>query len=534
MRNVLGISVLVWFNLHMSQAVLEHNPGATQEERFGDGYPSHGTPNDAICTKKTALEVMHCLKDLIPLAWNGFPWNPAVMTDQIRNQQNQSRNLGDPLDSINHVCEVFEDFHKCLEQHEIPSECLPARDASGFDADTIFQFICHIQPRRTNLLHSLQCLKESRVLDLLVLYLADRTGTHVDEMARGTVNALFTLFMNADILFQKFDISPFAMYILVCEGLICLPERVISHDVTFIVDRKCGSHAADLVRDFYLYYRTRFNDVLSKIGLSTYICDKGTRRKAAIGNSYATPGHTQGARIFSRSFDQFLEKSSPGTAMDTPFGYMVRATIAKVPEREFCDPFSGLAVAFEACMLLSFDPSGKARFNILSFAHWTLMPFSPYPDSSSLNIFRSCWNLLQQMCGQNTSYLTYTCHVSAGSREIQRMMANMTCEWQDTLIRLYIKVSDQGSIWPTGMNVNGRAMLLSAGIYSRGRLTESIFDVISVVTHGVKEISARCSTASAKRMGLFYNRLKYFWYLEIKYQQMLQDLFNRGPFFFFV
>ena len=529
MRYVLGISVLVWFNLHLSQAVLEHNPGATQEERFGDGYPSHGTPNDAICTPKIWREVLHCEKDLVPLAVNAFPWTPAVMTDQIRNQQNQSRNLGDPLDPINHVCEVFEDFQKCLVQHEIPSECLSAGEASGFDADTIFQFICHIQPRSTDLLHSLQCLKESRVVDLLVSYLADRTGTHIDEMAQGNVNALFTMFMNADILLPKFYISPFVMDAMVNEGLICLPERVISHDATFIVDRKCGSHAADLVRDFYLYYRSRFNDVLSKIGLPTNICDKETSRKAAIGNRYATPGHTQGAGIFSRSFDQFLEKNSPGTAMDTPYGDILRAALAMVPGREVCEPVIGLGVAFQACMLLSFDPSGKGSFNILSYAHSKRMPFSPYPDSSSLTIFRSCLNLLQQMCGQNTSYFMYAYHASAGSREIQTMMDTMTCEWQDTLIRLYIKASEHGNIWPTGMTTDGRPMLLTLGRYPNGILTKSMSDLISVVTHGVKEISARCSTASAKRMGTFYNRLKYFWYPELKGFQMEQDSIYKNP-----
>ncbi len=49
MRYVLGISVLVWFNFHLSQGVLEHNPGAKPEERISDGDQSHGSPEDAIC-----------------------------------------------------------------------------------------------------------------------------------------------------------------------------------------------------------------------------------------------------------------------------------------------------------------------------------------------------------------------------------------------------------------------------------------------------------------------------------------------------
>ncbi len=524
MRYLLSISVLVWLNLYLSQGVFENNPGATQAERIGDGYQSHGTPRDAICTGKTWREIVQCSKNLNQLASNGFPWTQADMTelqDQIRNQQNQSHsNLGDPMDPINHVCEVFGDFLKCLDQHAIPSECMLTSDPIGFIFHTIFQFICHLQPRSTDLLHSLRCLKETRVLDLLVLYLADRTGTGVDDMAQGNVNALFR-FLNSDILYFKFFTNPLTMDMAVSRGLICLPESVISQDVTFIVDRKCGSHAADLARDFYLYYRTRFNGVLSKIGLPTNICNKETRKKSVIESLYATPDDTSGDGMLSRSFEQFLAKNSPGTAMDTAYGHIVRAILALVPDRKFCNPLIQLQPAFLACLLLSYKPSGKARFNILPFAHSVSFPFSPYPDSSSLRLFRSCWNILQQMCGRNTSYFGYMYHVSAGSREIQRVMDNMTCEWQDTLIRLYIKTSEQGNIWPTGLNAGHRPMLLSTGRHTYGNLTNSMSHLISVVTHGVKEISTRCSTASAKRMELFYNRLKYFWYVEVKYHQIL-------------
>ena len=523
MRYVLRFGVLVWFNFQLSQAAFEHESSANQEKRFGDIFPTHGTLQDAVCTEKIYREILQCLEDLILLARNGFPWAQPDMTDQIRNyKQNQSCNLGDPLDPINHVCEVFGDSLKCIDQHAIPRECMVSGDGTGFVVHTTFQFICHIQPRRTDLLHSLQCLKESRVLALLVLYLADRSGTHIDDMVQGNVNALFALLMNSDIEIPNVYITPFTIGELVCTGLICLPESVIYHDVTFIVDRKCGSHAAGLVRDFYLYYRTRFNGVLSKLGLPTNICDKETRRKPAIGNLYATPGDTQDNGIFSRLFQQFLEKHSPGTAMDTPFGHRIRSVIASEPDGKFCNPVIELQAAFQACLLLSYDPSGKARFNILLYAHAVInVPFSPYPDSSSLKIFRSCWNLLQQMCGQNTSYLEYDYHVSVGSREIQRMMDTMTCEWQDTLMRLYIKASQQGNIWPAGLNANNRLpMFLSEGRFSFGSQTDSMSDLISVVTHGLKEISAKCSTASAKRMELFYNKLEYFWYHELKLYQI--------------
>ncbi len=221
MRYVLGISVLVWFNLHLSQGVLEHNPGATQEERISDGDQSHGSQEDAICTMKTWLDVLQCRKDLTPLVKNGFPWARANMSElQNQIQQNHRRNLADPLDPINYVCEVFGDFLKCVDQHAIPSECMVSGDASGFVDQITFQFVCDIQPRSIDLLHSLQCLTQSRVLDLLVLYLADRSGTHIDDMAQGNVNALFTLLMKGNIQFMKFFIEPFPMDLLVSTGLI--------------------------------------------------------------------------------------------------------------------------------------------------------------------------------------------------------------------------------------------------------------------------------------------------------------------------
>lgn len=112
--------------------------------------------------------------------------------NQVGNQQKQRCILGDPLDPINYVCHVFGNFLRCLNPK--PIECWLSGTAIAFKVRTFFTFICHIRPRISDLLHSLQCLKESRVLDLLGFYLANRPGTHIDDMVQGTVNAVFTLF----------------------------------------------------------------------------------------------------------------------------------------------------------------------------------------------------------------------------------------------------------------------------------------------------------------------------------------------------
>ncbi len=519
------ISVLVWYNLQLSQAAVEQNPTAGQEERIGEEYWSHGRPQDAICTRDTFREIMQCGRDIVRLAINGFPWSLPSMSqtkNQHRNQQVEPGNFNDSLDLINHMCKVFDDFSRCLDQHAIPDECLIAGVGSGFKQHVVFEFVCHIQQRGTDLLHSLQCLKDTRVVDLLVFYLADRTGTHIDDMAQGTVNALFRLLQSEEVWLKYFT-NPVTLYSLASAGLICLPQSVLSHHVSFIIDRKCGSHAAYLVRDFYLYFRTRFNSVLGKMGFTTNICDKKTRRNPTIGSVSAVPDDTKRDGVLNRSIDQFLEENSPGTAMDTAWGRFIRVTIASMAEKEFCDPVLG-TIKFQACLFVSYNPSGKARFNVLPYAH-SVGPynFAPFPDSSSLKLFRSCWNILQQMCGPNTTYYEYEYRISAGSREIQKMMDNVTCEWQDMLIRLYIEASEHGNLWPTSLNVNHNPMFLTSANYSYGSVTTSMSGLISVLSYGVKEISVRCSVVSAKRFKLLYHQLKYYWYIEIKLLDMMKE-----------
>ncbi len=520
MKYILGISVLVWLNLHLGQAAVENNPGAGREKRIHGGYRDYRRPQDATCTDETEREYLQCAKNLITLERHRYPWSLSDISEiqnQIRNQQKQNGSFRDPLDPINHVCEVCEGFLKCLDQHAIPSECLLSSTGWMFRLKVVFGFICHKQPRSTVLLQSLQCLQDSRVLDLLVFHLADRIGTHLDDMAQGTVNAFFKLLNNGGMVY-KYSTFPTIPYWMTSIGLTCLPESVISHDIAFIVNRRCGSHAADLVCRYYLYFRSSFNSILSKIGFLNNICDKETRRNPTIDRADTAPVDTPTGGIFSRLFDTFVEEKFPGTAMDTEYGAILRSEIQSLSDQEFCDKFLGVQLPFQACLYLSYNPSGKAKFNILQYAHAvSITPFTPYPDSSSLTIFHSCWNLVQQICGPNATYIGYTYHVSAGSREIQRMMDDLTCEWQDTLIRLYIEASENGNIWPTGDNGNKRPMFLSSGILPFGSLTNSMSDLISVVSRGVKEISAKCSLTSAKRIMLFYERIKYSWYDEIKF-----------------
>ena len=140
-----------------------------------------------------------------------------------------------------------------------------------------------------------------------------------------------------------------------------------------------------------------------------------------------------------------------------------------------------------------------------------------------MGTFSYCWNLLQQICGHNASYDEYNYLVSTGSRQIHEVMDNLTCKWQDMLIRHYIAASEGGNIWPTGYNVPAGPMFLSRADYTFGDFHNSIMsmsDLSFVLDAGIKEILARCNKTSAKQLRLFYHRLNYFLYDELKLQTM--------------
>ncbi len=245
MKPSLGIIVLVWFGLHLGQAAVGHNPVSGQEAYIYNGLPSHKSPEDELCTLEIMLKEKECVKKIRLLLINGFPWamhNMRGTQNQIRNQHKQRSTLRDPLDPINYVCQAFGDFCGCL--GPIPRECwLSSNGGIVFRVHTFLTFICHIRPRSIDLLHSLQCLKESRVLDLLVFYLANNPGTHIDDMAQGTVNALFKL-LNSSELILKYSGNALAVSSDLVFGYVCLPESVITHDISFIINRKCGADAA--------------------------------------------------------------------------------------------------------------------------------------------------------------------------------------------------------------------------------------------------------------------------------------------------
>ncbi len=295
---------------------------------------------------------------------------------------------------------------------------------------------------------------------------------------------------------------------------------MISQYVTFVVNNKCGSQAADLVSKYYFHFRGHFFDLLGEIIGATSICDKQGHDNITFGDGFHMGLRKKEGDPLLKLFNQFLQDRSPRTAMDTVYGRGLRNSIKQFSFHEFCNPVAGLSLSFQACALLSYDASNKGIFNVLHYAHSMFLPYTDNPRPSSMGTFSSCWSLLQQICGANATYREYNYLVSTGSRQIHEMMDNLTCKWQDMLIGHYIAATESGNIWPTGYNVPAGPMFLSRGDYTFGDFHNSMGDLSLALAAGIKEISTRCDKPSAKQLRLFYHRLNYFLYDELKLQTM--------------
>ncbi len=484
MKYVAGACFLLCISLHLTQA-FDQNSKTEQELHINEKYENTRT-TQAICNEGIFLMMRNCQKDLYPLIRNGFPWrvgNENEIQPQGPSRRQLKNIIQDPLDPVNHLCDVFEDFLKCIDEHSIPKTCLLTGSGQTFRMHTIFNFICNKEPRTIDLLHSLRCLQETRVVDLLIFHLAHTYGTSlIDLQAQGTTNAMFRFLDIIPVTYTYFN--TLAFYKMANLGLICLPESVISHHVPFIVNGKCGSQAANLIRTYYFYFRAQFNDVLDKMGVRTNICDKNSHNNPTRGiENHMTPENIHVEPPL-RSFEQFLEDRSPGTALDTEYGRFVKRVIKDTKVQKFCDPVYALATSFQACLLLSYDISGKGMFNVLHYAHSMTLPYTDYPRALTMKRVNSCWSLLQQICVANSTYFEYNYLVSTGSSHIQTMMDNLTCKWQDMLIGHYIATSEDGNIWPTAFNVPKRPLLLSRGIYTLGDFQNSMSDLSLALVGG--------------------------------------------------
>ncbi len=107
------------------------------------------------------------------LASEGYPWSVATKQRDFGPPQNFTNNdLSDALDSLNHVCEIFDLAQLCLQYHSVPDYCL-ARLEILMD----FRFICLYERRDKNMMRQFQCLRDRRTLSLLY-FIIGKTCVH--------------------------------------------------------------------------------------------------------------------------------------------------------------------------------------------------------------------------------------------------------------------------------------------------------------------------------------------------------------------
>ncbi len=115
-----------------------------------DSKPRHNTNGDdpyetinkkCISQDKVTMVVNRCTRGLLQLLEQGFPWLPFSPETTKRRKSNRSfqrcceRNntrpadskgrVSDPMDSLNHVCELFERISSCMDDHKTPVPCIP-------------------------------------------------------------------------------------------------------------------------------------------------------------------------------------------------------------------------------------------------------------------------------------------------------------------------------------------------------------------------------------------------------------------------
>ncbi len=165
---VLSARTLLLILLFMIRAstgsVISSTPYSTVERKIvGTIQQSNNVHNatahcgDPLLVPKIAFQ---CQRGLYNLEEYGYPWSPD--SSHRRTNVTDRNTIRDALDSLNNVCRVQERSQICLKESGIGDFCLATTGFQNVQID--FQFICQHQRRDENLVHSLQCLHDTRVL----------------------------------------------------------------------------------------------------------------------------------------------------------------------------------------------------------------------------------------------------------------------------------------------------------------------------------------------------------------------------------
>ena len=474
-----------------------------------DANTAHNVTTD--CGNWTDLQkaVWHCHRDLRQLASNGYPWSPNgshISLSNVPTVTNRINTLRDPLDSLNYACRVQDRSQTCLKEKGIPRYCRAALAGSSLivPLQMDFQFICHKLRRNENLVRSLQCLRDKRVLVMLFFHVANRCG------GMSILDDMMTRFRNA--YFYTLDIKPYWG----APGdpqVFCVPRSVISTCIKDIIEDQCGTMGADIVQHYLIYLQHWFGQGLQSGGLTSKICDHNISSDVVPNRAPTPEGHTK------LDFVRLLEITAPGTALDTVYGRHMLAYLRSLSEEELCTTYNTY-IAYSACVMSSDAKSERSKFNILQFAHEQLT-FSYHGTlCSRLKPFTACWNLLQEICGPTVRGLKQHAALLVEGCEIQSQMDTVGCHWQGILLGYYINASN-ATVWPTVGQCLQNPMNLEDSRYSFKTIIDDLDTVISYLQPGVEELSTRCGLQSAKRLRSLLKKLRYLQLDAFKYRDSL-------------
>ncbi len=460
------------------------------------------------CGNITYIEqtVWRCQNDIRQLAGYGYPWSLSGSHRHPGNKQqnvtNKTVSLRDALDSLDHVCYIQDRSQACLEENGIRDYCLIATVYIHLQKD--FQFICHHQSRTESLLHSLQCLHDTRLLTMLYFHIADRcTGM-------GILDDMMTRYKNAH--FYTMDITPDCER-TIAPLLYCLPKSVISGCIRYIVEDQCGAVTAHFVLNYLFFLQDRFGQALESAGLTSYICDQDI-------SSHLVPSKQPiPTKLTELGFSRLLEITAPGTALDTVFGKRMVALVKSFSGEEFCTTLNAWT-AYDVCVMSSDSKSEKNKFNILQFAHGIIPAKYHGAQCEKLEQFTACWNLLRNTCGPKVRGMEQHATLLVEGCKIQSEMDAVECRWQDILLPYYIQAS-RVTLWPIVTQCLHNRMSLENSSYVFNVTMSDLDTAIALLQPGVDDISRRCAPYAAKRIRSVLNKLHYLQRDAVKYTKLL-------------
>ncbi len=484
---------------------------ASAERNYDSRSIMHNVTMDCGDIANLYRSVATCQRGLWQLVVKGNVWLFPGIQGRVGNSQNARNftdNLMDSLDSLDHACYIQERSRKCMEEHGVGDYCLST--VNGLDLEMNFQFVCQHQQRDENLIRSLQCLRDNRLLVMLFFHIANhcfRGQNLLDDVMRRIKNAHFYML----------DINPPTKMPHVNTPLYCLPMHVISTCVTEIVEDHCGKRSSELVQNYLLYLQDRFNHSLKSAGLSSNICDYKTHSNFAL----MMPLAVASERHNKLDFVKGLKIAAPGTALDTVLGRTLVAALETVSLGEVCSTAVNAYGAYTACVMLSDDKYERNKFNILQFGQ-ELFPFI-YHGTHCLRLeqFTACWKLLQGICGPTVRGYAQHATLLVEGCKLQSEMDTAGCHWQDMLIGRYIQAS-RVTIWPVPEQGLLNPLLLES-TPEKNRVMNDLDTVIALLHPGVEEILKKCGQKPAKHLQGVLQQLQYLQYDALK---VANQLFN--------